>query len=273
MPITSTYLLEYTPAEADRLLAMAGLMAPEVRSACGRAGLQPGGRAIDVGCGPLGALTTLREMVGPDGFVVGLDANADAVEAARAIVDRLGFSNIQVVNADINDPSAATGEPGLFDLAFCRLVLMHQSDPVQTMTRITELLRPGGALVAFDMLRGPLLDPSCPSVDRAWQLLWDGMRSVGAHPETSRRYASIAAEAGLEIVSQRGVFLPVPPVAAIGETTRLLRAASAAIIAREVATGAEIETLLHQMQVEQSVVQFATTPIAVELVARKPTRV
>lgn len=65
MPATSTYLLDYAPAEAERLLFLAELLAPEVRAACERGGLRPGGKAIDVGCGPLGALTVLQQIVGP----------------------------------------------------------------------------------------------------------------------------------------------------------------------------------------------------------------
>ncbi len=41
--------------------------------ACLRAGLASGGRAIDIGCGPLGALPVLVDLVGSEGRVVGLD--------------------------------------------------------------------------------------------------------------------------------------------------------------------------------------------------------
>jgi len=52
MTATDTYLLDEVPVDLDRLINVAAVLAQEVRSACERAGLQAGGRALDVGCGP-----------------------------------------------------------------------------------------------------------------------------------------------------------------------------------------------------------------------------
>jgi SAM-dependent methyltransferase len=40
---------------------------------------------------------------------------------------------------------------GPFDLAYTRLFLMHQPDPVRTLRQIAGLLRPGGWLVAQEV--------------------------------------------------------------------------------------------------------------------------
>jgi SAM-dependent methyltransferase len=49
--------------------------------------------------------------------------------------------------------AAAVGGP--FDLAYTRLFLMHQPDPVRTLSQIAGLLRPGGRVVAQEALRSP----------------------------------------------------------------------------------------------------------------------
>jgi len=270
MAVTSTYLLDYLPIEVDRLVSMARTLAPEVRGVAERAGLRAGGRAIDLGCGPAGALLALREVVGADGAVVGVDANPAALDTAQEILARVGFADVELVVADINEVDAEALGAGTFDLAFSRLVLMHQPDPARTLSMITKLVRPGGAVVAFDMLRPPLIEPSCGALDRAWELLAAGMQHLGAHPDTSRRYTDLATSAGLEVVSQRGVFFPVPPIAAIGETTGLLRAASTALTSSRLATAEEIECILHDLEAAPPALEFATTPFAVELIARKP---
>ena len=271
MSTTSTYLLEYAPVEADRLLAMAELLAPEVRATCERAGLRLGGRAIDVGCGPLGALVALHGTVGAGGEVVGIDANPLAVDSASAIVDHAGMANVRTLCLDINDSGVEEVlEPASFDLAFCRLMLMHQAEPSVTLRRIAELVRPGGSVVAFDLLRPPLVEPASDSVDRAWDLIIQGMRRIGAHPETSQRYPLLAAEAGLEVVSQRGVFMVVPPFATFGETTSLLHAATRSLVARGLVTAAEVDDIVERLPADQAETAFATTPFAVEMIARKP---
>src|SRR6516164_7684806 len=102
-PSTSqSYVLDQSKVAHERLLRLAGRYNHLAREACVRAGLQAGARAIDVGCGPLGALPVLAELVGPSGRVVGLDANGAALALARATLDRLGVRGVELVEADVN---------------------------------------------------------------------------------------------------------------------------------------------------------------------------
>src|SRR6478609_2563904 len=52
----STYVIESSLSEYDRLVRIAQAFDPEVQDGWRRTGLRSGARAIDVGCGPLGAL-------------------------------------------------------------------------------------------------------------------------------------------------------------------------------------------------------------------------
>jgi len=270
MPATATYLLDDVPVDLDRLINVAEILAPEVRSGCQRAGLRPGGRALDVGCGPLGALAVLRDIVGPGGQVVGIDASTASLAAARTVLSRLGEPEVTLVPGDINTVDFSTlGGPASFDLIYSRLTLMHQPDPEVTARRFGQLLRPLGALVAFDLFAPPVTEPGYQPLDRAWQLLTDGMRRRGAHPETSRRYAEIAAAAGLQVVSQRGAFFPVPPTVTLAETRALLTAASASLTGLGLATPAGIDDLIARLAPGRAALRYATTPMAVELIARK----
>jgi SAM-dependent methyltransferase len=152
MTATATYLLDDVPADLDRLIGVAEMLAPEVRSACQRAGLRLGGRALDAGCGPLGPLAVLRDITGPGGQVVGVDASTESLAAARTVLSRRDGPEITLVTGDINTVGLGTlGGPASFDLVFSRLLLMHQPDPEMTTRRFGQLLRPGGALVAFDL--------------------------------------------------------------------------------------------------------------------------
>jgi len=271
MTATATYLLDDLPVDLDRLIHVAEILAPEVRAACQRGGLRPGGRALDAGCGPLGALAVLHDIVGPGGQVVGVDASTASLAAAGTILSRLGASEVTLVAGDINTVGLGDlGGAASFDLVFSRLTLMHQPDPVTTARRFGQLLRPGGALVAFDLFAPPVAEPGYPPLERAWQLLTDGMRGRGAHPETSRRYAELAAVAGLQVVSQRGAFFPVPPAATLAETRALLSAASASLTDLGLAAAADIEDLIARLAPERAALRYATTPMAIELIAHKP---
>ena len=161
------------------------------------------------------------------------------------------------------------GTAASFDLVFSRLTLMHQPDPSETLRRFNQLLRPGGAVVAFDLFEPPVTDPGYPPLHNAWRLLLEGMQRRGAHPETSRRYDELVRVADLEVVSQRGVFFPVPPIVTLSETTMLLGAARRSLIASDVIAEEDLDDLIAQLTPARAALRFATTPFAIELVARK----
>jgi hypothetical protein len=81
------YLFDRGRGDQDRLIRSSEVLGQFVTEACVRAGLASGGRAIDIGCGPLGALPALASLVGTEGRVVGLDASGEALALAREILD------------------------------------------------------------------------------------------------------------------------------------------------------------------------------------------
>ncbi len=57
--------------------------------------IKPGQRVLDLGCHPGGWLQISREIVGPEGFVLGVDLKP---------VERIGYTNVKVLNTDIYSP-------------------------------------------------------------------------------------------------------------------------------------------------------------------------
>lgn len=126
------YVLNGTDEDLKRLLKISDLVADFAQTAIRRAGAQPGWSAIECGCGPLGALPVLAEVVGPSGRVVGIDLNPTAIDRASSIMETLGITNVAVVVGDLHTTTpAALGAP--FDLAFSRQFLLHQPDPARTL--------------------------------------------------------------------------------------------------------------------------------------------
>lgn len=111
------------------------------------AGLQPGERVLDVGCGP-GALTVqLVAQVGADN-VVAVDPSAPFVEAARA-----RFPGVEVSQASAEDLPYPDDS---FDAAMAQLVVHFMSDPVGGLREMARVTRPGGVVAAcvWDMVGG-----------------------------------------------------------------------------------------------------------------------
>jgi len=117
-----------------------------------RAGIAPGERVVDVGCGCGDTTITLGGRVGPQGLVVGIDISAPmlarAVEAARAA----GVANVRFENADAQTHRFP---PAAFDVVYSRFGVMFFVDPVAAFTNLRAALRPGGrlAFVCWQALR------------------------------------------------------------------------------------------------------------------------
>jgi len=82
-----------------------------VRDGCARAlDLEAGDTVVDFGCGPGVNFPALREAVGPDGRVVGVDVTRPMLERARGLVERRGWENVSVVRGDATRPPVESAD-------------------------------------------------------------------------------------------------------------------------------------------------------------------
>src|SRR5215470_10438781 len=84
------YTLKLSDDEVARYRWMAARAQLSERELWEQAGIRPGARVADVGCGPGAVLTLLAQIVGPEGSVTGVDANEEALAAARAMIATTG---------------------------------------------------------------------------------------------------------------------------------------------------------------------------------------
>ena len=143
---TGEYVLATGEAAAYRLGILHDLYGPGTRRVLLEAGLRPGMRVADLGCG-VGLVTALlAELVGPGGHVVGIDASGAQLAQAR---ERLNGSG-----ADVSFVEASATETGLtrgsFDLVYCRFLLIHLPEPERALREMFTLLKPDGILVCED---------------------------------------------------------------------------------------------------------------------------
>jgi ubiquinone/menaquinone biosynthesis C-methylase UbiE len=141
------YALATGAAAVRRLHVLHDIYAPTGRRVLLQAGLRPGMKAADFGCG-VGVVTRmLGEMVGPSGSVTGIDVNGQQLAEAAAWCESQGVMNASFVNAD----ASRTGLPrGSFDLVYCRYLLLHLPDPMGCLREMRDVLRPGGIIVVED---------------------------------------------------------------------------------------------------------------------------
>jgi ubiquinone/menaquinone biosynthesis C-methylase UbiE len=71
--------------------------------------LDPGDTAVEMGCGTGANLPYLRERVGPEGTVVGIDFTRGMLDRARVRVERAGWENVHLVRGDATRPPVGGG--------------------------------------------------------------------------------------------------------------------------------------------------------------------
>jgi SAM-dependent methyltransferase len=126
-------------------------IAPIGRAAMARAGLEPGLRVLDVGCGCGETSIDIAGQVAP-GQVLGLDVSALLLGIARDAAQ--GIANLQF---EQGDAQVRPFEPD-FDRLFSRFGVMFFEDPAAAFANLRTALKPDGRL-AFCCWRAPQENP------------------------------------------------------------------------------------------------------------------
>ncbi|MGZ4390931.1 MAG: class I SAM-dependent methyltransferase, partial [Gaiellaceae bacterium] len=103
------------------------------------AGVQPGDRVLDVGCGPGSLTEPLAELVGPE-HVAAIDPS-ESFAAANA--ERVPGADVQVGGAE-----SLPWPAGSFDAALAQLVVNFMSDVDAGVAEMRRVVRPGGTVAA-----------------------------------------------------------------------------------------------------------------------------
>src|SRR5262245_45883093 len=135
-PITAgadarTYPLAYSEGEFRHLEQQNVFLADLTEDILQRAGVAPGMRVLDIGCGVGDVSQMAAWLVGPSGAVLGIDRSLQAVEIARRRTAAANQGWVRFAAADLD--AFITNER--FDAVIGRLILMYLPDPATTLRR------------------------------------------------------------------------------------------------------------------------------------------
>ena len=194
--------------EHTRLLRQGDWYTPYTRRLFTAAGIEPGMRVLDVGCGPGDVSFLAAELVGSQGSVVGIERDEAAVATARERGADRGVQNVMFLHGDFREVEPG-GEP--FDALVGRLVLMYQADPASAVASAARHVRARGIVAFAEMcLSHGGVDPGhtliCWPRTQAWRQLstWinDMHKRLGTQTDMGYRLPEIYAAAGLEPCTQ-----------------------------------------------------------------------
>jgi len=265
--VPGPYPLATGEAAANRLRVLHALYGPGSRRVLLDAGLRRGMRVADLGCGVGMVTALLAELVGPEGYVVGIDASAAQLAQAHKRMPP-GGTNIRLVQASATDTGLP---PGMFDLVYCRFLLIHLAEPEQALRQMWALLKPNGILVCEEVdVTSAGSEP--PSALDVFSDLWGRLGPArGVDYTLGRRLFQMVQAAGF----------PVPeitfnqPALARGENKRFLELsvceAGPAFVEAGLITAEELEsTLVEMRRLNADETVLAVMPRMAQVWARKP---
>jgi arsenite methyltransferase len=116
------------------------------------AGLAPGERVLDVGCGGGLDAFVAAAWVGPGGEVVGVDMTPEMVERAREAAAKVPQARVRFVLTDAERMPFADDS---FDAALSNGCLNLSPRKVELLAEVHRVLRPGGRLALCDAVLKP----------------------------------------------------------------------------------------------------------------------
>lgn len=168
------------------------------------AGLQPGERVVDLGCGRGAALFPAAAAVGPTGTALGIDLAPTMVALTRADARVRGLAHVSVEMGDAQEPGLTTGR---YDVVLSSLAVFFLPDPLAGLRAWRDAVVDGGRLAVTTFAGGddprwewleevfPARDPAASTADS------EADRDVWTDDDTSpfsstERLHELLAEAG-----------------------------------------------------------------------------
>jgi demethylmenaquinone methyltransferase/2-methoxy-6-polyprenyl-1,4-benzoquinol methylase len=159
MPVTASEPPERKPLAAitkqyDRVARLYStleplylIFPPARRRAVAALGLKPGDTVLEIGAGTGRNFPYLVEAVGPSGAVIGVDASPGMLAVARKLIERNGWSNVELLQQDAAQLQVERDLDGvLFSLSYSVL-----PEPRPALARAWERLRPSARVVVMDL--------------------------------------------------------------------------------------------------------------------------
>lgn len=188
------YALGHAQSELDRLISQGRFIGDLTGHMLHLAGLKPGMRVLDIGCGAGDVSFLARSIVGAEGAVIGVDRSPEAVALAQQRAQQAQLPNVQFIVSDVD--SFSLDQP--VDALIGRLVLMYFPKPAAVLRKLLAFIKPGG-LVMFQELdaTSAVAEPACDEFEAAGQRVNQALARAGVELRTGLKLPAIFQEAGL----------------------------------------------------------------------------
>jgi SAM-dependent methyltransferase len=188
------YVHGYDARENERLQDQAGTLVDLLHH---DTAYPAGCRVLEAGCG-VGAQTVTLAQRSPGAQFVSIDVSAASVAEAKRRVHAAGIANVELRQGDL---FALPFEAASFDHVFVCFVLEHLARPVEALSILARLLRPGGTITVIEGDHGSAyFHPDSAAAREAIGCQVELQRRAGGNALIGRQLYPLLAAAGFGAV-------------------------------------------------------------------------
>lgn len=194
------YILGTGDDELTRLGVQHRIWSDAAAGSWKRAGIGPGSRVLDVGCGPGYATFDLAQLVGVDGLSLGVDESQRFVDYVNTQARARGMPQVRAAVGDVQKlGGAALGGP--FDAAYARWTLCWLEFPERAVTGVASVLKPGGKFIVHDYFnwKAMTIGPRSRAVDRLIEAAMESYAERHGDMDIGGKLPAMFRKAGLSI--------------------------------------------------------------------------
>lgn len=269
------YVMGHTSDEIDRLVEQSNQFRMQSELLLRAAGLAPGMRVLDVGCGPGDLSILAAQLVGANegrGEVIGIDNAPDAIEIARSRALREGLSNVSFELCDVTqlDSAPACLSAGAFDAVIGRYVLMHLPDASRCLRALVRYAKLD-AIISFQELdtRSAESDPPGALFGRSVQRLQNALRVAQVEQRSGSSLGRTFCAAGLpqpEVLLTARIEAATPDAHVFRHTAETTRTLLPLITRAGIATAEEVDISTLEARLRDEAMHTTSTLTNVALV-------
>jgi SAM-dependent methyltransferase len=203
----TNYILGDSDKELERLRIQSALFEKQTLQTLNLAGIQPGMRCLDVGCGAGHTSLLMSQLVGQSGHVLGIDINGDIIKKCNTEINH-NDSNLKFIVGNLYD---CILDESSFDFVFSRFLFQHLPNPVKAVERLLNLTVDEGIVAVEELDHGLWLSyPADPNLKKLQKAYVNLLRLSGSDPYVARKLYGIFLKAGLKPnVSTYSVCVPM----------------------------------------------------------------
>ena len=138
----NNYIIGVGKDDEERLSLLNELFGKTSKDLLLKAGLTPGMRILEVGCGTGNMTRWIAKQIGDNGHVTAVDISPEQIQIAKENCSQ--SNNITFVESSLFDLNTSIK----FDLIYSRFLIMHLPNPFEGLQYLTQLLKPNGILVS-----------------------------------------------------------------------------------------------------------------------------